>query len=53
LLESLAQPRSYSEDAAREIDAAIRALVDRAFESAVELLNKRRDALERGGQRCC
>jgi cell division protease FtsH len=51
-LENLApvQPRSYSEDTAREIDGAIRALVGNAFERAVELLNKRRQDLERGAE---
>ena len=48
LVEGLAQPRSYSEDTAREIDGAIRALVGNGFERAVGLLNKRRQDLERG-----
>jgi cell division protease FtsH len=45
---ALAQERSYSEETAREIDCAIRALVDAAFERAVDLLSGRRQDLERG-----
>jgi cell division protease FtsH len=45
---ALAQERSYSEETAREIDCAIRALVDAAFERAVDLLSERRQDLERG-----
>ena len=47
---TLAQERSYSEDTAREIDGAIRALVGSAFERAVELLTRRRQDLERGAE---
>jgi cell division protease FtsH len=47
---ALAQERSYSEETAREIDSAIRALVGSAFERAVGLLNKRRKNLEKGAE---
>ena len=39
--------RRFSEETAREIDVAVRALVDRAFERAREILGRRRDELER------
>ncbi len=41
-------PREYSEDTAREIDLAVRALVDQAFEAATEVLTRRREELEAG-----
>jgi cell division protease FtsH len=47
---ALAQERSYSEETAREIDSAIRALVGSAFERAVGLLSKRRKNLEKGAE---
>lgn len=40
------QPRSYSESTAREIDCAVRAIVDKAFARTVALLEKRRHLLE-------
>jgi cell division protease FtsH len=43
--------RSYSEETAREIDCAIKDLVDKAFERAVEVLHERRETLEKGAQR--
>ncbi|MGH7090095.1 MAG: ATP-dependent zinc metalloprotease FtsH, partial [Stellaceae bacterium] len=42
--------RSYSEETAREIDAAVRAVVDRAFRRTVDLLEARRDTLEKGAR---
>ena len=43
--------REYSEDSARRIDAAVRALVARAFERSVGLLEERRELLEAGAAR--
>ena len=40
--------REFSEETAREIDAAVKALVDRAFAKAVRILTDRRAVLERG-----
>jgi cell division protease FtsH len=37
--------RAYSEETAREIDLAVRALIDRAFAKATEILQQRREAL--------
>jgi ATP-dependent metalloprotease FtsH len=42
--------REFSEETAREIDCAVRALVKRAFEKATAILKQRRDVLERGAQ---
>jgi len=42
--------RSYSEATAREIDAAVKAIVDTAFRRTVTLLREKRDILERGAQ---
>ena len=39
--------RRFSEETAREIDVAVRGLVDRAFERAREILGRRREELER------
>ena len=44
------RPREFSEETAREIDVAIRRLVDEAFKSARDLLEARRDLLERGAE---
>jgi len=41
-------PRSYSEATAREIDAAVREIVDQAFERARSILAQHRDVLEQG-----
>jgi cell division protease FtsH len=38
--------RSYSEDTAREIDVAVRALIDEAFERAVAIVHDRRDEID-------
>jgi len=42
------EARPYSEDTAREIDAAVREIVQAAFERAAAILNERRDTLKRG-----
>ncbi len=41
-------PREYSEDTAREIDLAVRALVEQAFDAATVVLTRRREELEAG-----
>ena len=43
--------RSYSEATAREIDCAVRTMVDETFKRAVNLLSERRTTLEAGAQR--
>jgi cell division protease FtsH len=42
--------REFSEETAREIDTAVKDLVDRAFAKAVRILTDRRETLERGAQ---
>ncbi len=42
--------REYSEETAREIDAAVKGFVDRALAKAIGILNDRRAILERGAQ---
>jgi cell division protease FtsH len=42
--------REFSEETAREIDAAVRGFVDRAFAKAVGILTDKRAILERGAQ---
>src|SRR6185295_9352304 len=42
--------RSYSEATAREIDAAVKAIVDEAFRRTVTVLRAQRDTLERGAR---
>ena len=42
--------RSYSEDTAREIDCAVREIVQGAFDQAVAILRACRDTLERGAR---
>jgi len=44
------QERQYSEDTAREIDRAVREVIDAAFRKAVGILDKRRSTLEEGAQ---
>ncbi len=44
-------PRAYSEETAREIDCALRRIVDEAFARAVEILTRRRQSLEQGATR--
>ena len=43
-------PRSYSEDTAREIDCAVRALTTQARERALQILQHRREGLDRGAR---
>lgn len=45
------QPREYSEETAREIDVAVRALVQSAFDKAVAILTANRQTLELGAAR--
>jgi cell division protease FtsH len=45
-----AQPRDHSEETAREIDCAVRKIVQSAFNRAVEILVRRRTELERGAR---
>ncbi len=42
--------RDYSEDTAREIDAAVREIVQAAFDRAAAILKERRETLERGAR---
>ena len=42
--------RDYSEETAREIDRAVRSIIETAFDKATSLLTKRRELLERGAQ---
>jgi len=42
--------RSYSEETAKEIDQAVREIVDSAFQRAYELLEQKRAALEKGAK---
>jgi cell division protease FtsH len=42
--------REFSEETAREIDTAVKGLVDRAFAKALKILTDRRAVLERGAQ---
>jgi cell division protease FtsH len=44
------QERRFSEDTAREIDRAVREIVDSAFQRAITLLQDRRKTLEDGAQ---
>ena len=44
------QAKSYSEDTGREIDIAIRKLVDAAYSRAKDVLTKRRHDLEQGAE---
>ncbi|MBS0324927.1 MAG: ATP-dependent zinc metalloprotease FtsH [Proteobacteria bacterium] len=48
LPEGLARGREYSEETAREIDRAVRSIIDAAFVRATAILVERRDTLERG-----
>jgi cell division protease FtsH len=43
--------RDFSEQTAREVDCAVRDLIDRAFERAVALLELHRSALDEGAQK--
>ena len=42
--------RDYSDDTAREIDTAVRAMVQSAFDKALAILTAERDALEKGAR---
>jgi cell division protease FtsH len=42
--------REFSEETAREIDTAVKEIVDRAFAKAVKVLTDKRAVLERGAQ---
>jgi len=42
------QPHDYSEETAREIDCAVRGIVDEAYETAREILLRERDSLRKG-----
>jgi len=42
--------RDYSDDTAREIDTAVRAIVQNAFDNALAILDEERDALEKGAR---
>ena len=44
------QPRRYSEETAGQIDRAVRAIVERAFERAVQILVRNRDILDNGAK---
>ena len=46
----IARGREYSEETAREIDCAVRALIDAAFDRATELLRARRAVLDAGAR---
>ncbi|HZU89803.1 MAG TPA: AAA family ATPase, partial [Stellaceae bacterium] len=46
----LVPERQYSEETAREIDATVRSIIDRAFRRTVDLLKAQRDTLERGAR---
>jgi cell division protease FtsH len=48
---SYGQERKYSEETAREIDTAVRAIVQQAFEKAVGILRSKRAILERTAQK--
>ncbi|MGH0038269.1 MAG: ATP-dependent zinc metalloprotease FtsH [Myxococcota bacterium] len=49
--EMMGSQRNYSEQTAREVDLAVRELVDRAFHRAVEILETHRDAVAEGAAR--
>jgi len=44
------RPKNYSEETAREIDLAVKKLVEEAFERAINVLKERRDDLEEGSK---
>ena len=51
LPDGIALERGLSDDTARRIDAAVRALVDEAFDRATTLLTERRALLEKGAEK--
>ena len=50
LNQALPETREFSEETAREIDVAVRALVDEAYDRARDLLGRQRDDLETGAR---
>jgi cell division protease FtsH len=44
------QEREYSEQTAREVDCAVRKIVEAAFQRAVDVLDRNRERLERGAR---
>jgi cell division protease FtsH len=42
--------REYSEETAREVDCAVRDIVERVFQRAVDILQRNRELLERGAR---
>jgi cell division protease FtsH len=44
------QPHDYSEQTAREIDCAVRNIVDQAYDTARDILSKQRETLDEGTQ---
>jgi len=44
------EPREFSEETAREIDCAVRDIVNAAYEKAIHILRQRRKTLEQGAQ---
>lgn len=44
------QPREFSEETAREIDIAVRGIIDQAYENATNILTQKRELLERGAK---
>jgi cell division protease FtsH len=44
------QPRRYSEETATEIDRTVRAIVEKEYERAVDLLKRNRSVLDRGAK---
>ncbi len=49
--QAFGQTRRYSEQTARDVDEAVRRLVEQAFSSATDILRQRRPVLERMAQR--
>ena len=47
---SMQRGRDFSEETAREIDCAVRKIVESAFDKAAGILKQRRDVLDRGAQ---
>lgn len=44
------QPHDYSEQTAREIDCAVRDIIDQAYDAAEQILSQRRDTLDEGAR---
>ena len=45
--EEIAQRRDFSEETARIVDEEVKAIIDNAFDRAVDVLEENRDALDR------